>query len=152
MGISQAFAGKVAAMSAPTTTAPVTTIPTRDPVFPALTGLIALVVLLQFVFAGLFLRFDGKRDASTTWIDAHANGAHVATVLAFLAAVYAIVRLRARKDLLIGSIVLFVLFLAESYIGGAIRDDGKDSWTAVHVPIAFLLTSLVIWLPLRARK
>jgi len=66
-------------------------------------------------------------------------------------ALYAIWRLRARKDLLIGSIVLAVLFLVEAYIGGAIRDDGKDSWTAIHVPIAFVLTGLVVWLPVRAR-
>lgn len=125
---------------------------TRDPLFSALTGVIALVVLLQFVFAGVFLRYDGKRDASSSWIDAHAWGAHIGTVLAIITAVYAVWRLRARKDLLIGSIALAVLFLVESYIGGAIRDDGKDSWTAVHVPIAFLLTSLVVWLPLRARK
>ena len=124
----------------------------RDSLFSALTGLIALVVLLQFVFAGMFLRYDGKRDASSSWIDAHAMGAHIVTVLAFVAAAYAAWRLRDRKDLLVGSVALFVLFLVESYIGGAIRDDGKDSWTAVHVPIAFLLTSLVVWLPLRARK
>jgi hypothetical protein len=124
----------------------------RDPLFGVLTGLTALVVLLQFVFAGVFLRYDGRRDASSGWIDAHAMGAHVATVLAFVTAVYAVVRLRGRRDLLVGSIALFLLFLIESYIGGAIRDDGKDSWTAVHVPMAFLLTSLMVWLPLRARK
>ena len=125
---------------------------TRDPLFSALTGLIALVVLLQFVFAGVFLRYDGKRDDSSSWIDAHAWGAHIGTVLAVIAVVYAIVRLRSRKDLLVGSILLAVLFLVESYIGGAIRDDGKDSWTAVHIPIAFLLTALVVWLPVRARR
>ena len=139
-----------------TQTAPVPTATparrTRDPLLSALTGLIALVVLLQFVFAGVFLRYDGKRDASSSWIDAHAWGAHIGTVLAVVAAVYAVWRLRARKDLLIGSVLLAVLFLVESYIGGAIRDDGKDSWTAVHVPIAFLLTALVVWLPVRARK
>ena len=104
------------------------------------------------MFAGVFLRYDGKRDASSGWIDAHAWGAHIGTVLAIVTAGYAIVRLRARKDLLVGSVLLAVLFLVESYIGGAIRDDGKDSWTAIHVPIAFALTALVVWLPLRARK
>jgi heme A synthase len=139
--------------TAPTTTVRPDTKPTdRDPVFASLTGLIALVVLLQFVFAGVFLRYDGRRDASTSWIDAHAWGAHIGTVLAVAAALYAIARLRARKDLLIGSIALAVLFLAEAYIGGAIRDDGKDAWTAIHIPVAFLLTALVVWLPARARK
>ena len=123
-----------------------------DAVFSALTGLTALVVLAQFVFAGVFLRYDGKRDASSNWIDAHAWGAHVGTVLAVVTAIYAVVRLRARKDLLVASIVLAALFLVEAYIGGAIRDDGKDGWTAIHIPVAFLLTSLVVWLPARARK
>ena len=139
--------------TAPTLTAPVDReVRTRDPLFASLVGLIALTVLGQFVFAGVFLRYDGKRDASSGWIDAHAWGAHVGTVLAIAAALYAIGRLRHRKDLLVGSVLLAVLFLAESYIGGAIRDDGKDSWTAIHVPIAFLITALVVWLPLRARK
>ena len=138
--------------AAPTTARPSAEGAARDPFFASLTGLLAVVVLLQFVFAGVFLRYDGKRDASTSWIDAHAWGAHIGTVLAVAAAIYAVARLRGRRDLLVGSIVLAVLFLVESYIGGAIRDNGKDSWTAVHVPIAFLLTSLVIWLPLRARK
>ena len=140
--------------TAPTTSRPAETAATttRDPLFAALVGLTSVVVLLQFVFAGVFLRYDGKRDDSSSWIDAHAWGAHIGTVLAIVAAVYAVVRLRHRKDLLIGSILLAVLFLVESYIGGEIRDGGKDSWTAIHVPIAFLLTALVIWLPLRARK
>lgn len=132
--------------------APAPAVPDRDPLFASITGLIALVVALQFVFAGVFLRYDGKRDASTSWIDAHAWGAHIGTVLAVAAALYAIVRLRARKDLLLGSIALAVLFLVEAYIGGAIRDDGKDAWTAIHIPVAFLLTALVVWLPVRARK
>ena len=139
-------------MTTQTAPTPTTSETTRDPIFSALTGLVALVVLFQFVFAGVFLRYDGQRDASESWINAHAWGAHIGTVLAVITAIYAVVRLRARKDLLVGSVLLAVLFLVESYIGGAIRDDGKDSWTAVHVPIAFLLTSLVVWLPLRARK
>lgn len=141
--------------AAPTTAGPATdaTTPgTPDRVFAALTGLVALVVALQFVFAGVFLRYDGKRDASSSWIDAHAWGAHIGTVAAVVAALYAIARLRHRRDLLVGSILLAGLFLVEAYIGGAIRDSGKDSWTAVHVPIAFLLTALVVWLPLRARR
>ena len=122
----------------------------RDPLFAALTGLIAVVVLMQFVFAGLFLRTD---DREAGWyLDAHAWGAHIGTVLAVAAAAYAVWRLRARKDLLVGSVALAVLFLLESYIGGVIRDDSKDSLTAVHVPIAFALTALVVWLPLRSRR
>jgi len=122
----------------------------RDPLFASLTGLIALVVLGQFVFAGLFLRTDDREAGG--WLDAHAMGAHIGTVLAVIAAIYAVVRLRSRKDLLVGSVLMAVLFLVESYLGGLIRDDGKDNLTAVHVPLAFALTALVVWLPLRSRK
>ena len=134
-----------------TTTRPTATQPT-DRVFSALTGLLAAVVLLQFVFAGVFLRYDGKRDSSSSWIDAHAWGAHIGTVLAIAAAGYALWRLRARRDLLVGSVALALLFLVEAYIGGAIRDSGKDGWTAIHIPIAFAITALVVWLPVRARS
>jgi hypothetical protein len=126
--------------------------PARDPLFASLAGVLALIVLLQGVFAGVFLEHDGARDASASWIDAHAWGAHIGTVLAVVVAVYAAVRLRARRDLLIGSIALAVLFLAESYLGGAIRDDGKDTLTAVHVPLALGIMGLAVWLPLWSRR
>jgi hypothetical protein len=133
-----------------TTTASRPTSTRPSPVFPALVGLTALVTLLQGVFAGVFLRYDGQRDASSSWIDAHAWGAHVGTALAVVTAVYAVVRLRGRKDLVVGSVLLAVLFLVESYIGGAIRDDGKDSWTAVHVPIAMAIMGLTVFLSVAA--
>ena len=44
------------------TTAPAIA-PRRDVLFASLTGLTSAVVLLQFVFAGVFLRYDGERDA-----------------------------------------------------------------------------------------
>jgi hypothetical protein len=43
-----------------------------------------------------------------------------------------------------------VLLVVEAYLGGLIRDDGKDSLTAVHVPLALALMALAVWLPLRA--
>lgn len=120
--------------------------------FASLVGLTALVVLLQGVFAGAFLEHDGQRDASGSWIDAHANGAHAATVLAIAAAVLAVVKLRARKPLVVGSVLLAVLLLVESYIGGLIRDQGKDTLTAVHVPLAMAVMGVTVWLSLKAAQ
>ena len=40
----------------------------------------------------------------------------------------------------------------EAYLGGLIRDAGKDTLTAVHVPLAMALMGLAVWLPLRARR
>jgi heme A synthase len=120
--------------------------------FSALIGLAAVAVLLQGLWAGIFLEHDGKRDAASSWIDVHARGADVAILLAVLATLVALVKLRHRRDLVIGSGFLALLLVAESYLGGLIRDSGKDTLTAVHVPLAMALMSLVVWLPLRARQ
>ena len=138
-----------------TTTRERTTTPTTGrvtPVYSALIGLSALAVLLQGLWAGLFLQHDGQRDAAEGWINAHARGGEVALVLAVAATVVAFLKARDRKDLWVGTGVLVVLLVAESYIGGQIRDAGKDSLTAVHVPLAMALMGLAVWLPFRATR
>ena len=140
---------------ATTTTARTSTSPrstTSSPVFSALIGLAALAVLLQGLWAGIFLEHDGKRDAAANWIDVHAHGADVAILLGILATAYAFWKLRPRRDLWVGSGIFTLLTILESYIGGLIRDDGKDTLTAVHVPLAMALMALAVWLPLRARR
>lgn len=126
-------------------------VPPRSRLFAAVSGLAALVVLLQGLWAGIFLEHDGERDAAGTWIDVHARGGEIALVLAVVAAVVAWLRLRSRKDLLAGSVALVVLLVAESWLGGLIRDDSQDALTAVHVPLAMAIMGLAVWLPLRAR-
>lgn len=123
----------------------------RSPLYNLLIGLTALAVLLQGLWAGIFLEHDGRRDAAHTWIDVHARGADVAIGLALAAAVTAYVTLRARRDLWVGTSVLAVALVLEAYLGGTISD-GQDAVTAVHVPLALLLMGLVVWLPLRARR
>jgi uncharacterized membrane protein len=118
--------------------------------YSSLIGLTALAVLLQGLWAGMFLRHDGQREASGNWIDVHARGADVAIVLAVVATIVAFWKLRQRRELWIGSLVLVVLLIVESWLGGEIRDGGKDNLTAVHVPLAMLLMALVVWLPFRA--
>ena len=98
----------------------------RNPLFSTLIGLTAAAVLLQGLWAGIFLEHDGKRDTAGKWINVHARGAEVALALAALATVVAFVRLRQRKDLWIGSAALTVLIVLESYLGGLIRDQSKD--------------------------
>lgn len=120
--------------------------------FAPLIGLTALAVLMQGLWAGIFLEHDGRRDHASGWIDVHARGADLAILLAAAATVVAFLALRARRDLWIGSGVLTVLLVIEAYLGGLIRDQGKDTLTAVHVPLAMALMGLVVWLPLRARQ
>ncbi len=125
---------------------------TGSPVYSALIGLSALVVLLQGLWAGIFLEHDGERDAASSWIDVHARGADLAILLGVLATGYALWKLRPRRDLWVGSLVLTVLLVLEAYLGGLVRDDGQDTLTAVHVPLAMALMGLAVWLPLRARR
>jgi hypothetical protein len=119
--------------------------------YAVLIGLCALAVLLQGLWAGIFLEHDGQRNDASGWIDVHARGGEVALVLAVLATAVALWKLRSRRDLVIGSVVLVLLLALESWLGGAIRDDGQDTLTAVHVPLAMAIMALVVWLPLRAR-
>ena len=125
---------------------------TGSPVYSALIGLSALVVLLQGLWAGIFLEHDGERDAASSWIDVHARGADLAILLGVLATGYALWKLRPRRDLWVGSLVFTVLLVLEAYLGGLVRDDGQDTLTAVHVPLAMALMGLAVWLPLRARR
>jgi len=137
--------------TAPTRTG--TSVPDHGPrrIFAALTGLAALAVLLQGLWAGQFLEHDGQRDAAENWIEVHATGGEVAIGIAVLATIWSLFRLRHRRDLVIGGIVLTLLLILESYIGGLIVDDGKDSLTPLHIPLAMVLMGVAVWLPFRAR-
>ncbi len=119
--------------------------------FDVLIGLTALAVLLQGLWAGIFLEHDGGRDAASGWVDVHARGGDITIVLALLATVVALAKLRHRKDLCIGAAALTVLLVLEAYLGGLIRDASKDTLTAVHVPLGMAIMALVVWIPLRAR-
>jgi uncharacterized membrane protein len=122
----------------------------RNPLYNAVIGLTALAVLLQGLWAGLFLRDDGKAPGAESWVDVHARGGDIAILLAAVATVVAFWKLRRRRDLWAGSAVLTVLLVLEAYLGGLIRDEHVDSLTAVHVPLAMAIMGLVIWLPVRA--
>src|SRR6195952_3405068 len=127
-----------------TSTRAATTPRTKNTLFTALIGLTALAVLLQAVWAGIFLQHDGERDAASSWIEVHARGGDIAIGLALLATIVALVKLRHRKALWIGSAALTVLLVIEAYIGGLISGDGKDTLTAVHIPLAMAIMALVI--------
>jgi hypothetical protein len=129
-----------------------TSAPVRSGLYTVLMGVTSVVVLLQGVWAGIFLVHDGARDDAANWIDVHARGGEVAIALAVFSLVVALVKLRSRLDLLVGSAVLAVLLMTESYLGGLIRDDSQDTLTAVHVPLAMAIMGLAVWIPLRARR
>jgi hypothetical protein len=122
---------------------------TRHPAFSGLIGLAMLGVLLQGLWAGLFVH-EGE-DYRQGWVEVHALDGEITIALAALATVVAFVLLRRRRmDLVIGSGALTVLLVGEAYIGGLIGD--RATLTAVHFPLALALMGLAVWLPLRAAR
>ena len=83
----------------------------RSNLYSAVIGLAGVVVLLQGVWAGMFIR-EGK-DNSDKWVKIHAHGADLAILLAIVAAVVVFVQLRERRDLFFGTIAFAVLLVVE---------------------------------------
>jgi len=120
----------------------------RSAVYSSLIGLAALGVLLQAVWAGLFIR-EGQ-DNNSTFVEVHARGAEITLALAVVATVVALVRLRGRRDLVVGSAVFTLLIVLESFLGGLVGD--HSALQVLHFPLAMALMGLAVWLPLRARR
>lgn len=123
-----------------------TTTPVRSALYNVLISLTAAAVLLQGVWAGLFIH-EGQ-DFQQSWVDVHARGGDAAIAFAALASIVAIIKLRSRPALVAGSITLTALLALEGYLGGLIGD--KPSMTVVHLPLAMALMGLVVWLTVRA--
>lgn len=123
-----------------------TTVRPRSALYTALVGLTSLAIVLQGLWAGLFVK-EGE-DYTATWVQVHATGGEVAIALSLVATIVALVRLRSRKDLVVGTSVLTVVLVLEAYIGGIIG--GHANLTAVHFPLAMILVALAVWLPMRA--
>jgi heme A synthase len=120
----------------------------HSPLYGAVIGLAALAVLLQGVWAGLFIR-EGQRN-DDTWVTVHAHGAEVAIGLALIATIVALVQLRERKDLVVGSAVFTLLLVVEAYVGGLVGEHSRLQ--VIHFPLAMALLGLAVWLPLRASR
>lgn len=118
-----------------------------DLIFPVLSVLTTLAILVQAITAGQFVQRDGR----DSWVTAHGVIADASWVLALLAAGVAFLRLRRRRpDLFRWSVVLFVLTLAQTGIGHLITDKGQDGWIGLHVPLAVVIFGLTGWLTLRS--
>jgi heme A synthase len=119
---------------------------TRSSLYSAVIGLASLGVLLQGVWAGIFVR--EHEDYAHSWVEVHARGAEVTIVLGVIAFLVAVWQLRSRRDVVVGTAVFAVLLVLEAYIGGEIG--GHPGLQVVHFPLAMALLALAVWLPLRA--
>src|SRR3954451_5337934 len=121
----------------------------RHPVYSVLIGLATLGVLLQGLWAGLFVH-EGQ-EFEERWVEVHALDGEITIALAALATVAAFVLLRRRRmDLVAATAVFTVLLIVEAYIGGEIG--GNGGLTALHFPLAMALMGLAVWLPLRSTR
>ncbi len=116
------------------------------PAFSALVGLTSLGVLLQGLWAGLFLGTDDHG----TWVGVHQHGGSATLVLALLATIAAAVWMRHRRPVVVATAALFVLLVVE-YLLGTWADDARGN-LVVHVPLAMLLMALAVYLPVMARR
>ena len=126
--------------------------PTNAKPFAALVGVASLFVLLQGLWAGIWMGHPDTEPESGPWLEVHSWGGKLAILFSLLATIYAFMKLKHRGDLKWGALALTVLLVLEAYFGGLIVDDHKDVMAAVHVPLAMALMGLSVWLPLRARK
>ena len=117
----------------------------------SLAGLTSLGILLQGLWAGLFLPAGKGGPYADTWVQVHNWGARITTLLALITLVVALARHRERRDLWVGALALALLLVVEGILGAAISDGGSHAAAAVHVPLALAIMSIAVWLPLRAR-
>jgi hypothetical protein len=120
--------------------------------FSSLAGLTSLLILLQALWAGLFVPTGKGGPYQDTWVEVHQWGGLIALVLGVATAVVGFVTLRPRRDLWVAAIALAVLLLVEVGLGSAISEGDSRGAAAVHIPLALVLMSLTVWLPLRARR
>jgi hypothetical protein len=134
--------------TAPAKSTPAETSPGPARAYRIVIGLAALVILLQALWAGLFIHEgQGYKD---NWVEVHARGADIAILLTVVAFVIAVRKFRERRDLVIGTGVMAVLLMLEAYLGGLIG--GSANVTIIHLPLGMALMALAVWLPMRSRS
>ena len=135
------------------TTAAQTPAPAAAPrglrVFNALIGVTTLGIFLQAITAGEFVSQE-HRDG---WITAHNIIANVTILVALATAVVGLVLVRATDKVLAwSSLILFVLLILQTALGHLITEGEADGWIGVHVPLAFVIVALAVWLSVRGAQ
>lgn len=106
--------------------------------FSFLIGASTLIVVLQGVWAGLFLR-EGE-GYNEQWIDVHGDGGLIALGLAVLACAFGLLQLRTRRWLVALGLVYAALLAVEVYLGGLVGETG--GLAAIHIPLALAIAAV----------
>jgi Ca2+/Na+ antiporter len=126
-----------------TTTTP--TAPASLRAFNALIGVTTFGIFLQAVTAGEFVSQHGREG----WITAHNMIGNVTLLVAIVAAVFGFIAGAAYRRTAWASAVLALLLVVQIILGLLITDGKQDGWIGVHVPLAFVIFGLTIWLSIR---
>ena len=131
------------------TPAPSTSAPRGLRVFNALIGVTTLGIFVQAITAGEFVSQE-HRDG---WITAHNISANVTILVALVTAVVGLALVRATDKVLAwSSLVLFVLLILQTVLGHLITEGEADGWIGAHVPLAFVIVALAVWLAVRGAQ
>ena len=115
--------------------------------FSALVGVTALAIFAQAIVAGEFVSQDHRKG----WISAHDVAADIVVALALATMIFTIVALRkTSRALLVATIILLVATVLQTFIGHQITDNSQDWLIGIHVPLAFIVFGIAIWLPIKA--
>lgn len=119
---------------------------TGQRVFSALVGVTTLGIFLQAITAGEFVSQEHRGG----WIDVHNIVANATLLVALATAIVGLVAVRRTEAAAAwASVVLFVLLVVQIAIGHLITEGKQDSWIGVHVPLAFVVFGITIWLSIR---
>lgn len=138
-----------------TTTAQTVTQPRTRPdripsLYAALLGLTTLAIFVQPITAGLFVNRESQSNYDSL-VTLHGVTADISWVLALVTASYALWKVRPFAPLIAwATAALFVTDIVQTGIGHLISDNGQDWLLYVHVPLAFVVFGLAIWLSVRS--
>ncbi|MES1212328.1 MAG: hypothetical protein ABUT11_02145, partial [Leifsonia sp.] len=108
-----------------------------------------LGIFVQAITAGEFV----SQEHRDSWITVHDISANATIVVALVTAVIGLILVRATDRVLAwSSLVLFVLLVLQTVLGHLITDADADGWIGVHVPLAFVIVGLAVWLAVRGAQ
>jgi hypothetical protein len=117
--------------------------------FSMVNGLTLLGVLLQAVWAGLFI----DRAEREPWVTVHEIGGFAVVVLSLVTALLALALLRrADPALTFGAVGLFLLLVIQTGIGEGISKAGSQELLVSHVPLAMLIFGLGVYLSIAGAR
>ncbi|MEO6533542.1 MAG: hypothetical protein ABIO06_08195 [Pseudolysinimonas sp.] len=136
-------------MTAAAQTPASSTAPKGIRLFNALIGVTTLGIFVQAITAGEFVSQEHREG----WIAVHDIVADVTIVVALVAAIVGLAAVRATDRVLAWwGLILFVLLLVQTMLGHLVTDAEADGWIGVHVPLAFVIVGLAVWLSVRGAQ